>query len=168
MRGDLDSPQQAPNSCRGDVHAIGFAVLHNFCVPPGDGDSRLFRGSGHGANFRFQNLRGQSSFKNESDDNRFCPRAGHRKVIHGAVNGQFSDGATRKTQRLDHKTIGGHGDACAVDLDVGGIAQRRLGIGEEDGSKQTFHESSARLAAGAMRHFNLRLAEPDLGSKGSH
>ena len=106
--------------------------------PPAILTPGLFRGLGHGANFRFQNIRRQSGFQNKSHDDRFRPRAGHREIVHRAVDGQLADGAAGKTQRLDHKTVRGHGDSCSVDLDVRGIAQRALGSAKKKRSKQSF------------------------------
>ena len=116
--------KQAADSGGSDVHWIGFAVLDNFGVAARDRDSGVPRGFRHGANFGFEHRRGQSGFENIGDNQGFRPRSRNREIVHGSVHGKFSDGAARKTQRLDHETVGGDGDLGTVDVEVGGIAQR--------------------------------------------
>ncbi|MGA2420797.1 MAG: hypothetical protein ABSG69_11985 [Candidatus Acidiferrum sp.] len=67
-----------------------------------------------------------------------------------------------------HKAVGGHGNACAVDLNVGGVGQWALRGAVEKRSEQTFNQPAAGFATGAMGHFNLRFAEFDLASCGGH
>ena len=71
-----------------------------------------------------------------------------------------------KRSGLDHETVGGHGDSCAIDLDVRGIAQWTLAGTEEKRCEQAFHKPAAGFAAGAMRHLDLRLAKLYFRTKG--
>lgn len=47
---------------------------------------------------------------------------------------------------------------------MSGIAEWFGRCAEEEGSKKSFDKTPAGLPAGAMRHFDLRLAKADLGS----
>ena len=89
-------------------------------------------------------------------------RAGNRQIVHGAIDREFADGAAGKTQRLHDKTIRGHRDPRAVDLNVRGVAQRSVERRNRSGANKSFDQSAAGLASGAVRHFDLRIAKPNL------
>ena len=144
-----------------DVHLIGLAVLDDFGIAARDHDTGGFRGSRHGAHFRFENVGRQSGFQHVTDDQRLRPRSRNRQVIHGSVHRQLADGTAGKAQRPDHETVGGHRDARAVDVDVSGVAQRRGNRSEKKRREQPVDQPAARLAAGAMSHLDLRIAEAD-------
>ncbi len=162
LRRNLDAGKQAADPGGRDVHAVGLAVLDDFGVAAGDSDARRFGGLGPWRDFRFQNFRRQSGFENERDDHRFGPRAGNRQIVYRAVHRQFADRAAGKTQRLHHEAVGGDRDSRAVDLNMRGVAERARGGTEQQRSEQSFDQPAAGLAAGAVRHFDLRFAEADL------
>ncbi len=65
--------------------------------PPTMRDARIPRGLRHGANFSFENRSRKASFENVGDDQSLGPRAGNCKIVHRAVDCEFSDGAPGKT-----------------------------------------------------------------------
>ncbi len=91
-----------------------------------------------------QDIGGQSGFENEGDDQGFGSGAGDGEIVHRAVDGEFADGAAGKTQRLDDKTVGGHSDAGAVDLNVRSVGQAVRGGTVKKRREQAF--DSRRLA----------------------
>ena len=69
-----------------------------------------------------------------------------------------------KRKRPDDETVGGDRDAGSVDVDVGGVAEWSGSGPEKQRREQAFHEPAAGLASGAVGHFDLRIAEANLGS----
>ena len=98
-RRDAQSRDQMADSGSGDVHLIGFAVFDHFGVAARDNDAGGSRGSGHGANFGFQDIRRQAGFEDVTDHQRLRAGSGNCQVIHGSVHGEFADRASGKTQR---------------------------------------------------------------------
>ena len=88
------------------------------------------------------------------------------KIIYGAIDSEFSDGAARKYERLYDETVGGHRHLRAVDFQMGGVAERVGRRSEKERSEQAFHQAAAGLPAGAVGHFDLRIAKANLGGLG--
>ena len=50
-------------------------------------------------------------------------RSGNGQIVHGSIYGKFADGTAGKAQRLYDEAVGGDGDRCAVEIEMGGIAE---------------------------------------------
>ena len=99
-------------------------MLHNFRVAARDGDTGFACRIPHGTHFDFKHRRRQPGLKHISDDHDFCLRSRHRQIVHSSVHSNFSDGPSRETQRLDHKTVCGDSDLGTVEIKMGRISQR--------------------------------------------
>jgi len=158
---DLQSVQGTTDSGGGDVHKVGFAMLDNLGIAAGDCDARFARSVAHGAYLSFENGRGQSCFQNVGDDHGLSFSSGYCQVVDRPVNSKLSDGSSGELQRLHHETICGNGEASAVEIEMGGVAERFRGREKKQRSEKTFDQATASFASGAVGHFDLRLAEPD-------
>ena len=145
----------------GDVHAVGLAALDDFGIAAYHRDAGAAQRTRHGAHLGFENGSWKAFFEHKSDDHGVALGPGDGKIVHGAIYGKLADGAAGKAQWLHDETIGGDGDRCAVDLDAGGIAQRLVRAAEQQRREQSFDKPAAGLAAGAVRHLDLRIAEAD-------
>ena len=164
LRRDLDAGEQTPDSGRGDVHAVGLAVLHDFGVATGNADTGFFRGVRHRANFRFQNIGGQVPLQERSVTTIASARAPDTaRSFTVPLMASSPMEPPGKRSGLTTKLSVVIAILRAVDLNVRGITQRSRTRTKEKRRKQSFDESSAGLAAGAVRHFNLRFAKPDFG-----
>ena len=94
-------------------------------------------------------------------------RSGNGQIVHRSIYGELADRAAGKTQRLHDKAIGGDGDLRAVEIEMGGISERFRGRAEEQRSEKSFDQPAAGFTAGAMSHFDLRLAEAKTWRHGS-
>ena len=83
----------------GDVHPVGLAVLHNLGIAARDAHACIAGSLGHGAHLRFEHRRGQAGLENKADDQRFGASAGDRQIVDRAVDREFADGSTGKTER---------------------------------------------------------------------
>ncbi len=105
-----------PDAGSRDVHLVRFAVLHDFGIASRYDDARGIRGSSHGADLSFQNVRRQPCFEHITHNQGLSPCSGDGEVVHCSVYGELSDGASRKAQRLHNETIGGKRNTSAVDV----------------------------------------------------
>jgi hypothetical protein len=124
----------------------------------------LLRAAAMARTSRLENRCGQTLFENKCDDHVLTSGPGNGQIVHGPVHSKLANGAAGKLERLYYKAVGGNCDSCAVDPDMRGVAQRRFcSAYEQERRKQTLHESAAGLAAGAVRHLDLRVAKANIG-----
>ena len=101
-RSIVDSRNRAADAGGGDVHASALPCSTTLVSPPAmltparSAASAMARTSA-------SRIGGQAGFENEGDHHRFGTRAGNRQIVHGAVDGQFADGAAGKRRGLTTK-----------------------------------------------------------------
>ncbi len=104
---------------------VGLAVLDHLGVAADDRRPRRARAARPMARTSASSTcDGQAGLEHEARDQRDRPRAADREVVDRAVDRQLADRAAGKTQRRDHEAVGGDGEAGAVHVDRGGIAER--------------------------------------------
>jgi hypothetical protein len=142
-------------------------ALDHLGVARDDLDPGGLRGGGDRRDLGAQVLGRQSLLEHQRERQRQRPRAGDREVVDRAVDRELADRAAREADRPDHEGVGGHGQRRPVDRDRARVPHRGEGLRAEGGDEQPLDHRLRRLAAGAVGHRHLRVAElPPLGPRG--
>ena len=136
-------------------------MFNHFRIAGRNTHSRLPCRLRHSTNFRFKNRRRQARFENIGNNQGLGPGARDRKIVHGTVDREFTNGASGKTQRLDHKTVSRDRNFRTIDVDLRGVSEGPGNAVKKQGSEQAFNQLAAGFASSSMRHLDLRIAKPD-------
>ncbi len=114
------------DSRRGDVHAVGLAVFHNFRITAKNADAGAMRCLCHRPNLGFQDVARKAGFEDEGGHQRGGDRTSHDQVVHRAVDGEFPNRSSRKPQRPHDEGVGGQRNSRSIELQEGGVHQRSV------------------------------------------
>ena len=135
--------------------------------PPTIATPARARGVGHRAHLGLEHLGRQPGLEHERRRPAPSARAPrHGQIVHRAVDRQLADRAAGKAQRRDDEAVGGDRDARCRRSATRAASPSGSGAtgAEEQRREQAFDEPAAGLAAGAVRHLDLRVAEADLAA----
>ena len=145
-------------------------MLDDLGVAADDGDPRGPRRPGHRAHLGVEHLGGKPGLEHEGGDQRHRHGAAHREVVHGAVHRQLADRAAGKPSGVTTKLSVVIATDGVADGDTGGVRSRSpsaAGCGaEQERDEESVDQPPAGLAAGAVGHLDLRVAEPHGGLAG--
>src|SRR5213079_2654943 len=99
--------------------AVRFTPVHDLRVAGHYRYIGCLRRLAHGRHDAIQVGKREAFLEDERRGQVQGPRAGHREIVHGAVNGEVADVAAGEEERRDDVRVGGEGEAHAVDLDHG-------------------------------------------------
>ena len=99
--------------------------------------------------------RAEPSSSTQRERQRQRARAGHGEVVDRAVDRELADRAAGEADRLDDEAVGREREP----VDAPGVAQLLQASLPKAGTKQPLDQGLRRLAAGAVRHRDLRVAE---------
>ena len=106
-----------------------------------------------------QVLGGQPLLEHQREAERERPRAGHGEVVDRAVDRELADRAAGEAQRPDDVGVGRERELDAVDDDAPGVGHLAERVARERRHEQPLDQALRRLAAGAVGHRDLRIAE---------
>ncbi len=130
-----------------------MAALDDLRVARDDRDARRRCRPRDRLDLRAEIVGRESLLEHERERQRERPRARDGEVVHCAVDGELADRAAREPDRLDDEAVGREREV-AHDGGVGELLET------ERGREQAFDQRERRLAAGAVGHRDLLVAEP--------
>lgn len=160
-------PLQQSDPGRGDVAAVGLAALHHLGVPGHDRHLRRRGGPRHRRADPPQVLDREALLQDETGRQVQRPGPAHRKVVHGAVDGEVADVAAGEEQRGDHVGVGREREPRAARGEDRAVLQRFEQRVAERVEEHRLDQRLGRLAARAVGHRDVLLAHAGLPLPGA-
>ncbi len=136
-----------------------MTALDHLGVARRDLDPGRRGGQGDGLDLGAQDVCRESLLEDHREAQRERPRAAHGEVVDGAVDGQLADRAAREAQGLDDEAVGREGQPRTAGLDRRDIGERLQSRRGECGHEDALDQRLRGLAAGAVRHRDVRVAQ---------
>ena len=163
---DVHAVNRAADAGGGDVHPVGLAVLDDLGVAAGDAHPRAARGFAMARTSASSTGVGRpaSRTKVTTRASALAPETARSFTVPLTASSPIEPPGKRSgfTTKLSVVIA-----ICAPLMStVRGIAERFRGSAEKKRSEQAFDQPAAGLAAGAVRHLDLRIAETNWGGLG--
>ena len=107
----------------GDEDFVALTAIDDFRITRDQLHAGFLRRIAHGFDYALQLFCKKSFFENKSRRQVERPRAAHREIVYGAVDGQAADVAAGEENWRHHERVGREGQARAVDVEDGLVIQ---------------------------------------------